>query len=136
MVFIKPHWYGKNDGVTMVFPTGTTLQMDSGSTFSNAGTYSPTSVSTSGAIAAGTTLGCVGDFAVNTTKFVVTAATGATVTAGAVTIGTANNPIILSPAGTTSTPASGSVFVYFDGTDIKATNSAGKSQKLTAGSWA
>lgn len=84
------------------------------------------SVTLTGAVTAGTTLASTTTLTAGTSLLVNT--TSALV--GDVHIGSAK-PIIISGAGVTSTPAANHVFLYFDGTDIKATNSAGASMNLT-----
>ena len=158
MVFNLGRWYGKLGGKEVVFPVGTTLTIEGTLTVNGFVNATPTTLAVTTSATVGTTLGVTGDFSVNTNKFVVTAASGATAikgdvavntnkfvvtattgavaAAGAVTVGTAGKPLIIDPAGSTSTPAINSVQIYFDGTDIRATNSDGKKANLTtAASW-
>jgi hypothetical protein len=77
---------------------------------------------------------------VNTDKFTVEGSTGNTVVAGTTTVAGVTTvggakKLILDPGGATATPAANCVQLYFDGTDLMATNSAGKNAKLSA-SWA
>lgn len=90
------------------------------------------------------TLDVTSDFRVNTTYFTATAASGNVVAKGtanlqgAVTVGVAAaaNAIVIDPAGAKATPAASEVQLFFDGTDLKATNSAGKNVNITNGGWA
>jgi len=166
MVYTAGSWYATKTGVvfqtgtTLTINSGATLNLtgysvDSGTVSSLAVTGAATvgttcnvvgnfSVATnkfnvtaaSGNTAIAGTLGVTGNLTVATNKLVVTAASGNVVAAGTVTAGTATNPIILSNAGARVAPASGSLQIYTDGSDLYAARNADtKTSKLSA-SWA
>ena len=123
-------------GATLAVTTSATVGKTLGVTgnFSvGAGNFAVTALS--GNTLAKGTLNSVGAFSVGGTKFTASAAgvvvaKGTTNIVGAMTVGVvaSGKAIIIDPSGGKVAPGANNVQIYFDGTDIYASNNAGKTK--------